>query len=204
MHILYIVSKSMNIYDFAWCFMEMGHQVDVLNLRQLNIDITAQQQLLTKTLNEQSFDFVITNDFFDFISNTCQSFQIPYVSWNFDAPYLEHYSNAATNVCNYIFTFDKSEYDDLTALHLPHVYHMPLCANSQRVGALEITDEDEAKFSCDISFVGSLYEYNVYNRYQQFFSPSLAKQLDEILARQRDDFQSHLARELITDEELDL
>ncbi len=204
MNILYIASQSMNICDFAWCFLEMGCQVDMLNLREKKLDISSQQQLVTTTLQEKHYDFCLTNDFFGFISNACEALHIPYVSWNFDAPYLEHYSSAAKNPCNYIFTFDKKEYLSLKKLNLPHVYHLPLCANPQRVGALEITPEDEEKFSCDISFVGSMYEDNVYNRYEHLFPPSLRQTLENILKRYDNDFHSHLAADYITDDELQL
>lgn len=192
----------MNIYDFAWCYIEMGHKIDMLNLREKKIDIPHQKQLVMNTLQEKKYDFCLTNDFFGFISDACESFHIPYVSWNFDAPYLEHYGNAAKNQCNYIFTFDKSEYQSLQKLNLPHIYHLPLCANPQRVGALEITQEDEKKYSCDISFVGSLYDDNVYNRYKHLFSPLLHQTLENILGRNSDNFHSHLAEYYITNDEL--
>ena len=46
---------------------------------------------------------------------------------------------------------------------IPHIYYMPLAANTTRINALSLSNEDREHYSCDISFVGSLYEKNAYN-----------------------------------------
>lgn len=202
MNILYVAADVMNICDFVWAYMEMGHQVQTLDVR--TISTTEKINLLERTLQEQSFDFVLTNDFFIYISDVCQKMHIPYVSWNFDAPYYDHYSPSARNDYNYIFTFDKNEYQALKELQLPHVYYQPLCINPSRVGALEITPEDEQQFSCDISFVGGLYENNMYNKYKHLIPHPYVSTLENILNRYQDDYRSHLIEESITEEELSL
>lgn len=202
MNILYIAADAMNITDFIWAYMEMGHKVQTLDIR--NIPLNKRASFLDMNLNNCSFHFVITNNFITSVSEACQKKHIPYVSWNFDAPVLAHYSQAAKHEYNYIFTFDKNEYLALKSLSLPHVYHQPLCINPSRIGAIEITPEDENTFSSDISFVGSLYEDNFYNTHKDSIPSCHIPTLELILKRFHDDYCSHSVEKAITTEETSL
>lgn len=199
LNILYIAADAMNITDFIWAYIEMGHKVQTLDIR--NIPFSERAGFLDMNLNNCSFHFVITNNFITSVSEACQKKHIPYVSWNFDAPVLALYSQIAKNEYNYIFTFDKNEYLALKALSLPHVYHQPLCINPSRIGAIEITPEDENTFSSDISFVGRLYEDNFYNAYKDSILSCYIPDLQPIIERFGDDYRSYSVEEAITPEE---
>ena len=61
---------------------------------------------------------------------------------------------------NRIFLFDHALYERMQQIGIPHIYYMPLAANTTRINALSLSDKDRKRYSCDISFVGSLYEKN--------------------------------------------
>ena len=65
----------------------------------------------------------------------------------------------------------------MKSLNIPHLYYLPLGVNISRMGVLDITPSDEKQFSCDVSFVGSLYEDNSYNSFISQIPEDLAIEL---------------------------
>jgi spore maturation protein CgeB len=57
--------------------------------------------------------------------------------------------------CNKIFFFARADYETYRAMGLENVYYLPLAVNVERLKAIKV---DRAKYGCDISFVGKLYE----------------------------------------------
>ena len=71
----------------------------------------------------------------------------------------------------------------MQSLEIPHLYYLPMGVNLSRTGALNITPEDEKNFTCDISFIGSLYEDNSYNSFIYGLSEDVATELKLYLVR---------------------
>lgn len=165
MNFLFVLVKD-SIYDIPMALEYMGHSVTILEHHPFNpVDTSSLPQLLPveEALKKGSYDYVITYLYITQLSNLCEKYQVPYIAWIYDSPLISVFHESVFNSMNRIFVFDKAMYDRLLQLDIPHIYYMPLAANTARINALNITAEDESQYSCDISFVGSLYEKNSYN-----------------------------------------
>jgi spore maturation protein CgeB len=78
------------------------------------------------------------------------------------------------NPVNYLFIFDRALYRRIASLGLPHVYYLPMAANTDRIQQIAVAEEDVEKYSHDISFVGNLYEKNAYNNWTPYL-PEIVK-----------------------------
>lgn len=165
MNFLFVLVKD-SVYDLPMVLEHMGHSVTILEhhpFNPLETAFTPQILPVEDALNKNKFNYVITYLYITQLSDICEKYQIPYIAWIYDSPLISVFHESIFNSMNRIFVFDKTMYDRLNQLGIPHIYYMPLAANTNRVNALNITTEDEQKYSCDISFVGSLYEKNAYN-----------------------------------------
>lgn len=166
MHFLFIRVLNSS-YDLPWALLEIGEQVEMYSTAEFDPinPVPEEFEKLDLFLNNHDFDCLISYLFVPEISDLCQKRGIAYIGWVYDSPLMSLFHPAVTNPCNYLFIFDRAEYERLKPYGIPHLYHLPLGVNLSRTGALNITPEDETNFSCDISFVGNLYENNSYNRH---------------------------------------
>ncbi len=165
MNFLFVLVKD-SIYDIAFTLKNMGHNVTVMEhhpFDPVDLECTAPLIPIEDALRKNSYDYVITNLYITVLSNLCQKYEVPYIAWIYDSPLISVFHESVFNPVNRIFIFDHTFYNRLRQIGIPHVYYMPLAANTDRINTFVMTDEDEAKYSCDISFVGSLYEKNAYN-----------------------------------------
>lgn len=111
-------------------------------------------------MKHHSFLFVFSINFFPALSKVCEIYQVPYVCWTVDSPFLQLFSPAMKNSCNRIFFFDRAQYEHFgKPLGEGNAFYLPLGAN---VGRFQKTisqagEVGRRKFRSDISFVGSLY-----------------------------------------------
>ncbi len=184
MHFLFVRTKK-SVFDIPWALMELKYNVSILEKYDFDPleDNAPAYEALEKELMEHTFDFVISYLFFPKISDICERLSINYISWTYDSPLVSLFHPSICNRHNYIFIFDHAEYMHLSEKKPPHLYYLPLGVNLSRTGALNITPEDEADYSCDISFIGSLYEDNFYNSMIHLFPEHLALELKTYLMK---------------------
>lgn len=115
-------------------------------------------KILKSKLEKEKADCAISFDFSESLSMACEELGIPYCSWLWDMPLHSLFSDTKRNSVNYIFSFDRAYVDILKKEGAPHVFYLPLCANSYRISGVVVKPEDEKKYSCDVSFVGKFYE----------------------------------------------
>lgn len=168
-----------SIYDIPWALQSMGYTVDILESAPFdpNNSVAEQNEYLTTHLRNNHYDFVISYLFLPAVSDICMKFNIPYISWTYDSPLTSLFTSSVLHKTNYTFIFDKMQCKRLIDAGAPHIFHMPLAVNVERTGCLNITEEDEALYSHDISFVGGLYEKNTYNTLIQLFPEPLQLKL---------------------------
>lgn len=152
--------------DIPWTLQKLGHSVTFYGGAQFdpNVPDNTQNEALRDYLADASFDALISYQFIPSVSDLCFARRIPYISWTYDSPLTALFTKSIYHPTNYTFIFDKMQCRRLQNLGAPHIYHLPLATNTDRTGALEITAEDEARYACDVSFVGHLYEKNTYNQ----------------------------------------
>ena len=164
MYFLFISTKD-SIFDMAFALESMGHQLMVMDNYQfdpLNVHPVDELQAVETHLSTHKYNYVISYLYITTISDLCQKYGIPYISWIYDSPLVSVFHRSIFNSVNRVFIFDHSFYERMVQIGVPHVYYMPLAANVDRSNAINFTDTDAAKYTCDISFIGSLYEGNSY------------------------------------------
>lgn len=147
---------------------------DILNIfRSFNIDVIEETAEITdKTISpakcvelvSHSIElhhpvFVFSINFFPAIAEVCHIYKILYLCWSVDSPVLELFSKAIQYQTNRIFLFDKAQYEYFYPYNENCIYHLPLATATERFDKIleTLSVEDTAKYSSDISFVGSLY-----------------------------------------------
>lgn len=184
MHFLFIRTKK-SVFDIPWTLMELKHDVSILEEYAFDPleDNPPAYAAFERKLMKYTYDFVISYLFFPKISDICERLSINYISWIYDSPLVSLFHPSICNHHNYIFIFDRTEYLRLSENNIPHLYYLPLGANLSRTGALNITREDERNYSCDISFIGNLYEENTYNSIIHLFPEHLALEIKTYLMK---------------------
>lgn len=178
--ILFLHSKQIQSIGIPYVLTEMGHCVTIpevkITLENGGEADLRDQEIVEEFLEEGNYDLVVTYDFSQGISNACQNFQIPYYTWVYDSPLLGLYSKEALNEVNYISVFDKKQYERLMSLGLKHLFYIPLAPETDNFGVVHIGKRDEKKYTCDVSFVGRLYN----NRgFEEIFDEEGKKYLEE-------------------------
>lgn len=207
MNILYYTWNECSCRDMVDTLLSMGHKVKLIDF-PLNDYFTDEvfEALLSKELQADSYDFIFTFDYFPIISKLAEYFSIKYVSWVYDCPHLTLYSTNITNSCNYLFLFDHQMTEDVVLRGAKHVYHLPLAANVNRLNQKLGLSADASCFDVtysgyqdDVSFVGSLYENNMYHRIN-FLPDRLRGYLEGIMKAQKQIWGMDLLSQLMTDE----
>lgn len=109
-------------------------------------------------LQKDTYDFVISINFFPLVAVLCDQYHIKYLSWGYDSPLDERLEKYFDYETNYIFLFDRIETEQYQARGHNHVFHLPLAVNTKRLDAISYTSRQRSMYQCDISFVGHLYE----------------------------------------------
>lgn len=163
MNILVYRWRAYNYTDIIGSFRLMGHTVRTIGRKLASYDedpFFAGE--LSAALKEESYDFLFTVNYFAAISDACEANGLPYVIWTCDNPLISMFHRSLFHDCNYIFTFDRTNYLELKGMGVKHVFHLPLATDTDR---LDCVNAMPGKSFCyDISFVGSLYERNTYDQ----------------------------------------
>ncbi|MDD6551843.1 MAG: DUF3880 domain-containing protein [Lachnospiraceae bacterium] len=159
-----------NYDDVLESFRRLGYEVKCIYQKLMNYDINeAFASRLEKEISENAYDFVFTINYFPVISDTCQKLGIRYAVYSCDSPLISMYHESVFNDVNRIFLFDAEAVVKFRALGVKHVKYLPLgvdCARLDRQLSLPSPfDEKVTKtLQNSLSFVGSLYEKNSYDR----------------------------------------
>ena len=210
MKILYYDWDEFNGSDCRDAMRRLGHEVDVFKLDMHGYDLTPEIEKKIRELvlrkDDQSrryYDLLFSFDFFPNISEACQKYDIPYISWVFDCPHYTLDSHAARNSVNRIFVFDRLLYKRLISKGIETVRYSPLGVNELRLTELckKLDEETGGKivYEHDVCFLGNLYD-NEYNFYDQveYLPPSLKGYTDAVIAAQEKVF----GMDLFTDESI--
>lgn len=122
---------------------------------------------LNELLKQDTYSFIFSINFFPSVSDVCNICGIPYLCLIVDSPVLELFSTSLANPCNKVFLFDRQLYNDFHHINPDGIFHIPLATNvrDNYATATMASAADRARFSSDISFIGSLYsEKCLYNQ----------------------------------------
>ena len=185
MHILMYRWKAYNYRDIEQTFRLLGHTVDNIEQELGNYDIDPEfEAKIEHLMKKNHYDMVFTVNYFALISNSCQRMGVKYVSWSCDNPLISMYHQSVFNDYNYIFTFDKTNYLEFREMGVKHIWYLPLAVDTDRIDTILTQADDLRKYAADVSFVGSLYERNSYDRIKPTLPEYLKGYFDAVMEAQ--------------------
>lgn len=207
MKILFYRYGSICEPDIIEAFEELGHTVNQITEEITNKDISFGNcaRLVSQSLLSRPKDCVFTINFFPAISDVCNIFKIPYISWIVDSPVMELFTKSIQNPWNRVFLFDREQYREIAPLNPNCVFHFPLAANvAQKQHTIkQSTPSQRQHFCSDVSFVGSLYtEKCPYDKVSNL-PPHIEGYLNGIMAAQEKVYGYYFIEEVLTDEVID-
>lgn len=147
--------------DIIRTFQEMNIEVieECTEITDKSLTAAKRVELVSRMFETHKPTFVFSINFFPGIAEVCHLYKILYLCWTVDSPVLELFSKSIEYDTNRIFLFDKAQFECFYPYCPEGIYHLPLASAVERFDAVNatITAEDIARYSCDISFVGSLY-----------------------------------------------
>ena len=185
MKILFIASQDQQIASIMCALDRMGHETGMYPISMEMIgSIEEEEKRLKIFLMNNKVDFIISNLFSSVIAQLTWELEIKYAVYGMDSPMYETYLPVIPRYDNcYLFFFDKREYQMAKQKEYTNVYYLPLAADVAWTENLVITDEEIKKYGCDMSFVGSLYSNNIYDRYSERFSEEVCQLFSEMMER---------------------
>lgn len=207
MNVLFYRYGSICEPDILDTLNELGHSTTQITEEIYNKDLSwgDSARLVSQTLLSQPHDCVFTINFFPAISDVCNIFKIPYISWIVDSPVMELFTKSIQNPCNRVFCFDRAQYWDIAHLNPGHIFHYPLAVNvrdKQHV-IQNAARSLRQQFQSDVSFVGSLYtEKCPYDKLKSI-SAYAEGYLNGIMAAQEKVYGYYFIEELLTDDIID-
>ncbi len=196
MNILYYDWDEFNGEDCRDAMKRLGHQVESIKMDLSSFVLTKEiEERFRREFDKKDkdgkryFDLVYSFDYFPNLSEMCNKYDIPYVSWVFDCPHYTLDSHTVTNPTNHIFVFDRALYSVLLQKGISTVRYSPLGVNAKRLFDLCQKTDDETGggivYQHDVCFLGSLYD-NEYNFYDQvkYLPPRLKGYVDAVIASQ--------------------
>ena len=146
-HDLYDICKDMNIdfKFFEWKFKDKNHDDMFEKWFEENVDL-------------KQYDALLSVNYYPMLSKMCSKQGCKYIAWCYDNPLnVDHIEDTLHNSINYVFLFDRIQYNTYKKMGFDTVYYFPLGINEKRYGNLKITKEDIDNYGADVAFVGSLY-----------------------------------------------
>lgn len=204
MNFLILQYTTLGYPDLISSIQRLGHLVSVISYMPNSFEEDPKlEEYLTNRFTKETFDAVISFDYFQVVAKVCFAFHTKYISWVWDSPMLTLYSETTHFPTNYIFLFDQNLLEHMKSLGVNTVYHMELAVNTERLSQIKITNQDLEKYSDTISFVGRLY-YKKISYDSMKLSPYLRGYLDAVIQTQARIAGENLMEELILDPIMEL
>ncbi len=204
MRILMYRWKAYNYRDIEQTFLRLGHTVDNIEQRLGNYDVEPEfERVIEEKMRQTPYDMVFTVNYFALISNVCERMGVRYVSWTCDNPLISMYHESVFHDCNYIFTFDKTNYLEFRGMGVKHIWYLPLAVDTERIRAVLDQSSDRVKYEGEMAFVGSLYERNSYDRIKNRLPEYLRGYFDAVMEAQLNISGANIVEPMLTTEILE-
>ena len=210
MHILMYRWKAYNYRDIEQTFLLLGHTVDNIEQELGSYDVSPEfERVIEEKIRGTHYDMVFTVNYFPLISNVCERTGVNYVSWTCDNPLISMYHESVFHACNYIFTFDKTNYLEFRGMGVKHIWYLPLAVDTERMDALlgapeevgrrkATQDPEMQKYRGDVAFVGSLYERNSYDKIKNRLPGYLRGYFDAVMEAQLNISGANIVEPMLT------
>lgn len=210
MHILMYRWKAYNYRDIEQTFLLLGYTVDNIEQELGSYDVSPEfERVIEEKIRGTHYDMVFTVNYFPLISNVCERTGVKYVSWTCDNPLISMYHESVFHDCNYIFTFDKTNYLEFRGMGVKHIWYLPLAVDTERMDALlgapeeagrrkAAQDPEMQKYRGDVAFVGSLYERNSYDKIKNRLPEYLRGYFDAVMEAQLNISGANIVEPMLT------
>ena len=210
MHILMYRWKAYNYRDIEQTFLLLGHTVDNIEQELGSYDVSPEfERVIEEKIRGTHYDMVFTVNYFPLISNVCERTGVKYISWTCDNPLISMYHESVFHACNYIFTFDKTNYLEFRGMGVKHIWYLPLAVDTERMDALLGAPEEAGrwkaaqdpkmrKYRGDVAFVGSLYERNSYDKIKNRLPEYLRGYFDAVMEAQLNISGANIVEPMLT------
>lgn len=204
MKILFYRYNSICEPDILAAFRILGHEVieERTEITDKNITFAQCVKLVSDKLMNDKFDVVFSMNFYPALSEVCNIFKLPYICWIVDCPVMELYSYSLAKPYNKVFIFDRQTYEELYNVNPQGIFYFPLGTNVEKNNEIikSIDEKDKAKYSHDISFIGSLYrEKCTYNNIVDRLPDYVRGYLDGIIEAQYLIYGYNMVEEVLDD-----
>ncbi len=203
MKILFLVWDSLGGLHLIKALEKAGHEVilfpfskDLAAKRDEKYTYTITEEILKKTV-----DRVFTFNFFPIVAIACKACGIPYVSWVYDNPCIDLYSETIKYETNRTFLFDSQEVEKLNALGVTTVQYLPLATSPDFYKDQIEKCGDSSKYACDIAFVGATKTESdsMFKQFDQLDSYTKGY-LDSLINAQKQIYGYNFIEQLLTPE----
>lgn len=166
MKIFFAGSERMQIPNVPIALGKMGHDVILYDKSMEYVEEHEEEYAPFLSFLEQSkVDFVISTIFFQIVAAYTNKLGIRYAVYGMDSPHYAAWVPDYPRLDNvYLFHFDSKEIEKFKECGYRNVYYLPLAAGVTWADTIRMTETEKKGYSCDLSFVGSLYGDNPYDR----------------------------------------
>lgn len=167
MDVLFIDWGCFGKADAVFTLEQMGYKLTMFSHKHFQERISKEyNEAFAEIVADKKFTFCFSFNFYPVVAENCKQHDIPYISIIYDSPFVPLYSYTLIYPTNYVFIFDKQEYLKLHNMGIPTVYYITLPVNGTIIDYLSKKEFNREKLTCEISFVGSLYneDHNFFDR----------------------------------------
>jgi len=160
MRILFLEWKSFGNDFILDTFKQLGHEVVCFPFPREKEDTRNSEMLATgiaERMLKEKFDAVFSFNFFPVAAIACKACKVKYISWVYDSPFIQLYSETVKYDTNRVYVFDSAECMKLRGMGIDTVYYLPMAAAVEYYDKMLPTPSQEMKYQCDIAFIGSTY-----------------------------------------------
>ncbi len=130
---------------------------------------------------DDSYYGAFSYDYFPQFAQACYERNKYYIAWVVDNPHFSLWSKTVKYPTNRIFVFDNSQCGQLEKRGVEKLFYLPLGADVDAFSKVDYSNQD---FTADVAFVGSLYNEDSRNLFQQIkFLPPYTRGYVEGLIR---------------------
>lgn len=198
MRILYYTWYENSQRDMSESLVRLGYEVVCCHIPFLDYEEDEKfTEAIEKIFLENNCNCFFSFDFFPLIAKSAEHLKRIYISWVYDTPHLTVFSPSVQSAYVRLFVFDKNQYEKLKERKATGLFHMPLAVNIYRLDKLLETEENKISYKNEVSFVGSLYEDNLYRKVK--YIPEYVKgYLEGIICAQQKVYGYNFVEELLT------
>lgn len=200
MKILYYTWNENSQIDMLDALSYMGHEVIKCEIPFLDYNVDAAfTHNLEKVFNKNKCDIFLSFDFFPLIAKSAERLKKKYISWVYDMPHGTLFSPSIRSEYVYLYIFDREQYKQIKELGAKNIFHLPLAVNTRRLNKKLGELGENIVYQQDVSFVGSLYEDNMFRKIQ-YLPEYLKGYLEGVIKAQMEIAGYNLVNEVLTEE----